>query len=291
MFNDLTDQLNNKYTHILVMSMGWNNDQVESLWRYKKILKNLSSVADEKKEIFKPLVIAFTWPSAWATISDSWLKRKIGHIFSYPNKANDADEIGYTWANWIVNYKLPIAIEDANLPDWERPKIVLLGHSFGVRLLSRALFSSDHLNSKYKSNSSVDLFLGLQGAVSGRRFVEKSGREGYPYSDFKSLPTKIVLTTSVNDKANPFAHYFTGASNVGAKQGWRLANANPKVFKTETWIKGASIDIPTDKVLMVDASSIVSKDEDLGLSAHNDVLDKEMGELLWNFIRSLPQVE
>ena len=81
-FNDLTDQLNNKYTHILVMSMGWNNDQVESLWRYKKILKNLSSVADEKKEIFKPLVIAFTWPSAWATISDSWLKRKIGHIFS-----------------------------------------------------------------------------------------------------------------------------------------------------------------------------------------------------------------
>lgn len=231
-------------------------------------------------------MIALTWPSAWATASDSGIRRTLGHILSYPNKANDADEIGYTWVNWMVNHKLPVAIASANLPDSKRPKIVMLSHSFGVRLLSRALFSSKHLRAEYKSSNSVDLFIGLQGAVSGRRFVMNNGREGSPYAEFNSLPTRIILTTSKNDKANPFAHYVTGASHVGGVQGLQLALKHQKIFDVVEWVKGKKpFDSSKDKILMVDASSIVN--DKTNVSGHNDVLDQEMAELIWSFIADI----
>lgn len=290
MFFDVGEQLRtaeNPYSHILVMSMGWNNDQVDSLWRYNKILNNLALVAKQNNETFRPLVIGFTWPSAWFTISDSWIKRKIGHIFSYGNKADDADEIGYTWANWIVNHKLPEAIEAAKLT--KPPKTVIIGHSFGARLLSRAIFSSKFIDPKYKSYNSIDLFLGLQGAVSANRFVQKSSSEGAPYSDFAKLPTKLVFTTSSNDQANPFAYYLTRAAHIGGYRGLDVAKNNKDIFEVVTWNEQSPMsNLPSDKVIIVDASSIVKNGTKSEPSAHNDILDIEMSRLMWHFIRHIP---
>ena len=80
LFEDLSHQLKSSsdagqpYSHILVMSMGWNNDQVESVRRFNRILDNLEKAAGNS-ESFKPVVIVFTWPSAWSTISDSWIRK------------------------------------------------------------------------------------------------------------------------------------------------------------------------------------------------------------------------
>ena len=51
MFADMAMQLKQAkeqgepFTHVVVMSMGWNNDQVESLYRYNTIIKNVQQEA------------------------------------------------------------------------------------------------------------------------------------------------------------------------------------------------------------------------------------------------------
>jgi hypothetical protein len=192
------------YSHIFVMSMGWNNDQYVSIYRYNRIMDNLVKIA-KKEDKFRPLVIGITWPSAWFTIEDSWLKKKIiGHLGSYAVKSNDADEIGYTIANWLINYQLP-SIREAVGPK-NFPKVIAVGHSMGARLLSRAIFSRDHLKASFPGSvDSVDLFIGLQGAFSARRFVPADSGEGAPYRDYTGLSTRIILTSSENDIANTFA--------------------------------------------------------------------------------------
>ncbi|MEM5529591.1 hypothetical protein WN093_12260 [Gammaproteobacteria bacterium AS21] len=292
LFNDLTERLNNTnaYSHIIIMSMGWNNDQLESVYRYNKILKNIKEASKPANNAeFKPLVIALTWPSVWYSLSDSWLKRKLGHLLSYPNKSDDADEIGYTWANWIINKKLPESIEIAKakgLIKENTPKVVVIGHSFGARVLSRALFSSEHLKFGAKEGV-VDVFIGLQGAFSIKRFLPGEGLEGSPYSNFKKLDTKIILTSSLKDSSNSSAAFLTRAHNVGGKYGLKAAVKYKDIFDNKVWNKNiGKVPLPIDKVLMLDASSIVVGDEEGGkkYSPHNDILDQDMGELIWNFI-------
>lgn len=75
------------YSHIIVFSMGWNNNQQESIYRYNTILDNIKEVArKEQNDCFKPLVIGFTWPSVWFGIENSWLKKNTSFLFSYFTK-------------------------------------------------------------------------------------------------------------------------------------------------------------------------------------------------------------
>ena len=285
MFKNLKKAITStKYTHIIVMSMGWNTGQVESIKNFNVILGNIESSIDTKNEVFKPLVIGLTWPSVWMSNSDSKIQKKAGHIFSYPNKANDADEIGYTWANWILNKKLPEAT--AGIVD--KPKIVAIGHSFGARLLSRAIFSSEYIHSEFDRSSSVDLFIGLQGAFSLNRFIDNKGNEDSAYSDYKDLKTKIALTTSKNDIYNSAAFFVTGAKHAGGRSGLREANKsdNSDIFDVQIWDPiSKQVSLPKGKVLILDAAEII-KDEN-GLAAHNDILDKEMGSLIWNLMKNI----
>jgi len=123
--------------------------------------------------------------------------------------------------------------------------------------------------------------------------VPNAGREGSPYAEFSNLPTKFVLTTSENDSANPIAHYITGASHVGGKAGLRTAKNNPDIFEVRDWAKHneSRILLRQDKVLIIDAKSIVvNPDPKFTVDepdAHNDILDREMAELLWYFIKQL----
>jgi len=290
-FNDISKLLTESklnsipYTHIFVMSMGWNNDQVESIRRYRKILEQIKEASTENT--FHPLVIGITWPSVWSSISSSKIYKKFAHIISYPNKTNDADELGITWLNWIINQALPAAIEKADID--ASPKVVLLGHSLGARLLGTALFSSKFLVAEHNpSYKHADMFIGLQGAFSARRFVENEGLEGHPYSDFNELTTQIVMTSSKTDKANPVAHKVTGASHIGGSPGIEYANNNPEIFEIISY-QNTSFVLANDKVNLIDASQIVTGDKTKGISSHNDILDGEMGLLISRVLGISPE--
>ena len=294
-FESLKDAgtVKNKYTHVFVLNMGWNNDQTESMWRYNKIINNITSLAAEEDIHFKPFVVAITWPSVWRSISDFKPSKWFFHIVSYPNKTQDADELGMTWLNWIVNDQLPGIMDQSE----ERgQKLVLIGHSLGARILSRALFSSKHLL-QAKDADSVDLMIGLQAAFSARRFVAKGGFEGQPYSEFADKKAKLLFTTSKHDSANRIANYVTRAKHLGGSFGKAFAKkhalgtrkqSNKAVYHIVDWAKVAHKEpVYDNKVLLVDASNIVVGSKKPKLSAHNDILDAPMAELMWHHIKHL----
>ena len=269
---------NSPYSHIFIMSMGWNNDQFESIYRYNRIIKNITNV--KGNSTFKPLVIGITWPSAWFTIEDSWVKKKvIGHLGSYTNKSDDADEIGYTIINWLINYQLPLIQKNVGSENF--PKVIALGHSMGARVLSRAIFSQSHLKDiPTNSIHIVDMFIGLQGAFSARRFVEKDSGEGAPYRDYTSLPTtKIILTSSKNDTANSSAFW---SKHVGGENGLNYMNDHSDIFLVLDWskehdqISDAIRDYDKNKkIITLNVEGIVTGDD-----AHNDILDIDMAKLI-----------
>lgn len=264
------------YTHLLIMSMGWVNDQHESIFRFNRILSLLNRQArGVGPNDFRPIVLGLTWPSGWLGVENSVIKKRlVGHLSSYFVKANDADEVGYTVANRLINEQLSIA-RDALGPDGEFPRVVLIGHSFGDRILTRALFSKKYLLSP-PASSPVDLYLGLQGAFSARRFVPGAGGEGAPYADVAGLEVPIVLTSSRRDRGNPTAFW---SRHTGGGTGLRFMCQHREQFKVLAWpaqgheVARAISDEPVRQVLVLDATEVVSD--------HNDVLDESMAELIW----------
>ena len=290
------------FTHILIMAMGWNNDQAESINRYNKIVKHLKIAAEIRNQNFKPLVIGLSWPSVWGT-STIPIWKQLLHIFSYGNKADDADEVGFTYGNYIVN---KIA---RDLKKQTNTKVVLIGHSMGARLLTRSIFSSHLLKddeAKLAQNNYIDYVFGLEGAFSINRFVEGSkllfpatlfrSGEGYPYSDYDQLNSKLIMTWSKHDKANPFSTALNGSAHIGGKVGFkrsRMPEKN-KPFTHLQWAPDQAWSLmkheeeeykqvkcgnfaSQKKVFMTDLTEFIDN--------HNDICDFHLGQFMWEAMK------
>lgn len=218
------------YSHIILMSMGWHNDQFESISRYKKIITEIKD-QDIKKQ-FNPYVVVITWPSSWGSNAKS-IVEKMGHLASYPNKAEDADEVGLTVANYLLHNIILSAASDIK-KDGSNIKTVAIGHSFGARLLSRAIFSKDFLKDDNTNGTRLDLFIGLQPAFSANRFIKDEGLEGSPYTDHSKLNTKILITGSKFDWYNNSAKW---SQHLGGSDSFVIQLKNIKQLITSTmWI-------------------------------------------------------
>lgn len=278
------------FTHILFLSMGWNNDQFESLERYNAIYQHSIRAAETDGKRFKPLVIGITWPSVWGGTSVVDVSNRVLHLGSYPVKALDADEIGYGIANHMLNAMLPRIEAESQL------QTVLVGHSMGARILTRAYYSADQLKGAVpRPNGRAPIVIGLQGAFSINRFREDAkllppvrwvvSGEGGPYQDHTAPGGKMVLTWARKDRANPVARVATGAAHVGGRVGTRTLNRHPNLQTKfeETRIAGPdqidNIAVPcaairdTGKVLYIDASEIIA--------AHSDIRNPSVGTLVW----------
>ncbi len=210
-----------------------------------------------------------------------------------------------TIANWLT-YNIVLKVKDEIRDEGKQegeiynlPKVIAIGHSMGARILSRAIFSDGYLIPRHKPESEVDLFIGLQGAFSANRFVAFDGWEGSPYAELCKRETVFALTTSENDKANPIAAKITGAKHTGGRHGLRIAEKkkNTEIFeKVVTWSKTDMTSILAklknrkhNKVIMIDVSSILVKDETRKpdpIDAHNDILDDDMARLIWDLIKT-----
>jgi len=269
------------YTHLFIGAMGWDNDQIESVNRYNAILGNLITAARTDRDQsarFNPVFVGITWPSVWGWQSWFDLAQLAYKVFGYGNKANDADEIGYTLANWLVN-DLALGVKVRSRENDHPLKIVVFGHSFGSRITSRAMFSRYLFkNGAPYPNEKVDLLIGLQGAFSANRFISGEGAEGSPYSDFKEIGTPIIMSWSKHDKANPLAYLLTRAPHIGGFRGHEATVENVhgvfEQIKAEDLVAEHCSKLRrADRVFMVDASQYVLD--------HGDILDIEMGRLMW----------
>lgn len=310
------------YTHFMVYCMGWNTDQQESIRNYNSLMGFLHAAAREdstsrswkdangvsRSKPFRPLVIGLSWPSEWGFLKP----------LSYLAKAGDADETGLVWGSYLLKNVLKPLKEKYDLP------LVLVGHSFGARVLSRAVASQPEwikgVPSPAKAvamdsnNKDIDLFVGLQGAVSANRF-EASGKltsgwmDAGQYLGMEKMRTRFIFTWSKADAANPMAAYATGANHVGGEFGHCFILQHRNTFWPCVYADTAGIDerekwkYPEDnrfdpstgwtasarkdrrRIFSVDLSSIV-KDQPYGKGggAHSDIYTPEIGSFLWKTI-------
>lgn len=272
MVADIHTQLNangsSTYTHLFIMSMGWNNDQQESIGRFNRIIDQLKKV--KKDGPFNPLVVGVTWPSVWLSGAETWVGRKAGHLGSVFNKANDADEAGYT----VLGHMLHQHLLKKRLP----VPVVVIGHSYGARLVSRMVFSDVHQRDLPSEHNQVHSLVLLQPAFSVNRFITGEGSEGSPYDNSPQRDTRVLITSSRRDKANPAAFW---SRFGGGKWGLNKAKNLDGVFCNVEWV-GESFTPPLDncnnELIMVDANAIVSD--------HNDILDLDMAQLIWTGINT-----
>lgn len=296
------------YSHILFYSMGWNTDQQEALRNYNSLIMQLLQVIPADTG-FRPLFIGITWPSEW-----SWFAFEgFGKVLSYPVKSRDADEAAILQANPFL-YRVLIPLKRKH-----RLPLILLGHSFGARLMTRAVFSlPTEAQRPAPCYKDIDLMIALQGAFSVNRFIAGAGREGSPYRDFSDHARKFVLTWSEHDAANPLAAFVTFARHAGGEPGYERSREAPDVFEqfkirsrhagsdgdcrfknhyemcfrdvvsesaeanSAAWRQSFRI---RDRVSMVDASGIVFRQpHNKGGKAHSDIYSPAVAGFIWDAI-------
>lgn len=264
-------------SHVIVASMGWNTTELEAIRNYNSIFGNLlaQDAASARSALAAPIVVGLSWPSRWDVPG-----------VSYPNKADDADEVGFLWVNYLINHVLMPLKREFGF------RTVVVGHSFGARLTTRGVFSGPVLG-VLAPQEKVDLVVGLQGAFSANRFIPERavGLEGAPYARYRDWANQVVLTWSPFDRANPAADIATGANNVGGTPGYRRTLQYPAHFQQVSWREaGDWLPVPRERdgrILMVDASDLVRFGTyEKGGSAHSDIYHAAMGRFLLDLIRA-----
>jgi hypothetical protein len=268
-------------THIILLATGWATVEYESFRDFSHWMTGLSNNFAGKE--FRPIYVGIAWESGFPTLSDTT---------SFTTKGNDADEIGFTWVNYLFNDILnPIAAEsDAQL--------IAIGHSFGSRIILGSHYVRDVLlRSTPVLNTSVTL-IGMQAAFPTGRFISQEGKE-HQYVSANKGNARVIITSSDSDQATNSMKYYNilgweiGTGYVGGTWGLRQVENHPELYsesitilKTEN--TGQPIDDPVLKqVSLYDASQFVNCElRETSSGSHSDVYDKEMGRFLGEIIRS-----
>ena len=256
-----------KFTHIFFMAMGWNNDQRVSLCRYRKIVDEVTAAVAREGETIRPLIVGMTWPSSWNAASTSRIGFTLGHIGSVFNKATDSDEAGLLYGNLILNRLIPTA-NSAKLP------VVVVGHSFGTRLAGQALFQRDLLR-EGPIGDPAELALFLQPAHSVFRYdPDRRGREGHPFGAVRDIATRVVVTSSPKDSANPWAFW---TRYLGGKGGLRWAAKFSETYHDLAVQFQAGVTPPRVEKLDTRVGVVNLINAEGFVEGHSDILDEEIG--------------
>lgn len=254
------------YTHILVVVMGWNTTQDNAVDNYNSILGHLLDEVESRRKMrsvcnngahcprnknelqkthpannFKPLVVGVTWASEWAISELSPVSPQFVRLLSFPNKANDAEELGITWLNAILHQ----AILPARAASGKQPRVIILGHSFGARASFLALSqdgalckpqtecnSQEERQETWEESSKADketfadgdLFIALQGAFAIEELYPDDkqdtaiGGSRNRQSAIQSKNLRTVLTATKHDSANDTAFWKSYAGSIKAYQ-------------------------------------------------------------------------
>lgn len=262
-----------QYTHVIFAATGWNNDQKKSIETYNTWLKNITTSAEKNNFKFKPYFIGLTWPSTW--------KIPGGKIVSYFNKANDADEIGMTIANLIIWENLLPLMDD--FPDIE---LVVLGHSFGSRILTRAAHSKIILNKKIVTARKIDLMIAVQGAFSVNRFLNKKSAEGRIYTTFSPWE-RFIATCSKYDKAVDNAFYTTMIGNDKSVK--KLLSEKSKFPFCKIYVNSKGIlnhSLKENIHNIVVADDLIYEGDIFRVKAHSDHQKPRFGDFIYNILKN-----
>ena len=259
------------YTHLLIGSTGWQNNQFHSLETYNNWIEFIGQAAkqDDSTNHFKPFFLGITWPSEWIT-----------PVISVFNKANDADETGMTHINYLLWKEIMPSIAELKV----KIPVVTIGHSFGARLLSRTVHSRFMLCG-IRDQNEIDLAIDLQGAYPTSRFFNKEGNNGGLYA--VDIPVKRhVLTTSKSDKAVKYSFWSTYVGNNESTFKIRENNSISSFGFAHTDSSGYLLNFPLNtRKVTVNADAMINESISKLTGAHGDVRDLEAGRFIWELIK------
>jgi len=272
-----------RYSHLLVIVMGWNTPQDEAVRNFNSIVNSMAAAAPAG---FRPLVIGVTWPSMWAS---AWID-PVFKVVSFPYKAADADELGLTWLGVLLHDTVQPA-RDNGLP------VVVIGHSFGSRAASLAACAGPAIyQSQPLARKPLDHLINLQGAFLSRRLFSEDDK-GLHFPERCPNVRNIILTASAYDTAIdiPFWGTYAGDERSFARyckgDDRKLKCASANAAGELTNYPGN----PASHILYVDASMLIrEKAYGTGGGAHSDIYRKEHGTLLHKLIsqgESAPRLE
>lgn len=286
-----------RYTHAIVIVMGWNTPQTEAIRNFNSILSHLHRAATDTRTEFNPLVVGVTWASMW---SAKWAEPMVA-LLSYRNKADDADEIGLSWLAEVV--RIVQETTAGSIPS------IAIGHSFGARALATALCAGSQISptdagadphaSQAKEPVSWNLFIGWEGAFSIGRFAPGGATDGFTYAkQCGDYVGAIVLTSSKHDTAVTKSMW---ADTAGSAKVYRKFCADRVEAADYRGLKVKCIGanqltaegthdfvFEAGAVNYVDASNIVIFNQpNTGGGAHSDVFRPIHGRFSWAAIRSL----
>ena len=301
-------------SHLIVFATGWHTPQVRTLADMDELFESIKAAA-AGDQTFSPLFFGISWPSfsdefaesltrgagtlakvapaalelpAHTTaldrlLADSGLADRLGFL-GYPAISKDADEVGMVAVSTLVNQVL-IPVREAQPA---KPRVIVIGHSFGARIASWIPFTASLLPriAGAAAPAGPDLVIGLQGAFPGARFdtTIKHRRpyvEGASFADHGAFRTLFAYTCS-NDEALRHARIFDVM--IGDAQAFERAVANESpAFSTRKVVDNdfakLELDPASRKVLLIDASEIITK--------HNDVRNEKVGRLVWELMTKL----
>ncbi len=273
-----------RFTHVVVLTMGWNTVQEEAVRNFNTILKNIKQAADRRREDFRPLFIGVTWPSQWQS---DWLG-PLYKAFSFPVKAYDADELGLMWLGVLIHDTLPRAMDESRpLP------LVVIGHSFGARASSVAACAGPVIYRKEpiqtRKIASPFILINLQGAFFIKRLLGQEHDRGLFFHDMCSSVSRVFLTSSRFDLAMDAMLLGPYAGNNKSYDEFCSGENPPELTCLHADKTGAVIEEgPLKHIVYINADKVIYQNAYLsGGGAHSDIYRREHGVLIWDMISSM----
>lgn len=255
---------NGKYTHLLMMSTGWNNTQIHSMERYNQWMDSLAGSARVEGTIFNPLYIGITWPSFW----------KVGNKqlpLDFFNVSKAADRLGIEQINYLLWKSIVPLADKYNLP------IIMIGHSLGARILTRAAYSGILFKEKVDTKNKIDLMIGLQAAYRYDRHIGKANKNDGGLYSINEPFKKMVATTSKQDEALSKVFWSLYMGNSKTMDALKK-NDSANIALNSIDSLGYSLpDTLPSKITIYDASALISY--------HSDVGNPLLAVFMWRMIK------
>lgn len=286
---------NNAPTHIIMLATGWNTREKESLLDFQKWMDELQNNYKKTGERFNPIFIGFASELEWpGKGKPSWS--------SMVNKGRDADELGFTWANYLLNSVLKPISKETGI------QLVGIGHSFGSRVILGSHYTRSILVRRSLVAEDVPVTLiGMQAAFPTGRFSSTRGSDvfylwalppglykNHPYLNANTGTATVVITTSTSDAANGvmtsgwrMTGFIGGRGGLSEFDNYR-DDYKSVIRKISADKNGQPLEQPNlGFVSLYDASSFVCCElPGTESGSHSDVYDEEMGNFLGQIIRN-----
>ncbi|MDQ0072522.1 hypothetical protein J2W34_004327 [Variovorax boronicumulans] len=292
-----------KYTHVIVVVLGWNTPQEQAVRNINSIAISLINERNAKRENkagstasdeagvsdFRPLIIGVTWPSEW---TNSWADPLV-RVGSFPTKADDADEVGMTWLGVLLHKTIPEAIKqrDKGSPGVD---VIVVGHSFGSRAASVAACLSPYIVPPAPQSAiarqNIHSVINFQGAFMTKRIMGSEG-EAPQFADCSNVG-RFVLTASKHDAAVKVAFWgrITGRY-AGDSDSFREYCRDEK-FKINCGVASADGRVELKQkapsnIFYIDADDLITENAyETGGGAHSDIYRAEHGRFISHALES-----